>query len=95
MKVQLPVFEGGELMASDKDSFIHEPITCTEDWEAVKKEMFTVVDLYITKIENLPNTIFNNSFADEKYGTYYRNISGVLEHSHYHLGQIVLLKKFV
>ena len=31
----------------------------------------------------------------EKYGTYYRNFHGLIEHAHYHLGQIVLIKKLV
>jgi hypothetical protein len=31
--------------------------------------------------------------VEEKYGSVLRNIMGVIEHTHYHLGQIVLLKK--
>lgn len=95
MKVQLPVFDGGELVASDKDSFIHDPMTSAEDWEAVKNEMFQVAETYASKIESLPENIFDKSFADEKYGSYYRNLQGVIEHSHYHLGQIVLVKKLL
>lgn len=34
-------------------------------------------------------------FVDEKYGSYLRNIEGVIEHSYYHLGQVVLVKKMV
>ncbi|MGN6163930.1 MAG: hypothetical protein ACTHOF_05245 [Flavisolibacter sp.] len=34
-------------------------------------------------------------FVDEKYGTYYRNLQGIIEHTHYHLGQIVLIKKLL
>jgi hypothetical protein len=32
-------------------------------------------------------------FDDGKYGTVLRNILGLIEHTHYHLGQIVILKK--
>ncbi|HAI83731.1 MAG TPA: DUF1572 domain-containing protein, partial [Chitinophagaceae bacterium] len=28
-------------------------------------------------------------------GTYYRNILGLIEHTHYHLGQIALIKKII
>ena len=35
------------------------------------------------------------TFADEKYGHYYRNLHGIIEHTHYHLGQIVLIKKLL
>jgi hypothetical protein len=34
-------------------------------------------------------------FVEEKYGTYQRNIDGMIEHSYYHLGQIVLIKKLL
>jgi hypothetical protein len=46
-------------------------------------------------IERLPESRLGETFADEKYGNYYRNIQGVIEHTHYHLGQIVLLKKLL
>ena len=38
---------------------------------------------------------FRQSIVDEKYGNYFRNILGLIEHTHYHLGQIALLKKFI
>ncbi len=33
------------------------------------------------------------NFTDENYGTFYRNIDVMIEHSYYHIGQIVLIKK--
>ncbi len=93
MKVQLPVMNGGALVASDKESFIHEPLKNEDDWIAVKKEMFDIAETFAAKIESLPEDIFDKPFADEKYGSYFRNLYGTIEHSHYHLGQIVLLGK--
>lgn len=46
-------------------------------------------------IEKLPESVLLEIFSDEKYGTYYRNILGIIEHSHYHLGQIVIIKKMI
>jgi hypothetical protein len=43
----------------------------------------------------MPEGKLNEVFVDEKYGTYQRNIGGMIEHSYYHLGQIVLLKKIL
>ena len=37
----------------------------------------------------------NEGFVEEQYGNYFRNILGMNEHSYYHLGQIVLLKKLI
>jgi len=34
-------------------------------------------------------------FVLEKYGTYRRNIEGMIEHAYYHLGQISLIKKMI
>ncbi len=45
------------------------------------------------QIEQLPESKLWETFSDEKYGNYYRNIHGIIEHIHYHLGQIVLIKK--
>ena len=46
-------------------------------------------------IEQMPESMLWETFCDEKYGNYYRNIHGVIEHIHYHLGQIVLIKKML
>ena len=35
----------------------------------------------------------SKTFVDEKYGSYYKNLNGILEHGYYHMGQIVILKK--
>jgi len=34
-------------------------------------------------------------FVDKKYGSYKRNIEGLIEHSYYHFGQLSLIKKMV
>jgi hypothetical protein len=52
-------------------------------------ENFTIL------IEQLPEGKLGETFFDEKYGNYYRNLHGVIEHTHYHLGQIVLIKKIL
>jgi hypothetical protein len=33
--------------------------------------------------------------ADEQYGTWQRNLEAVIEHSYYHLGQIILIRKMI
>jgi hypothetical protein len=46
-------------------------------------------------IETMPEEKLYQNFEEEKYGNYYRNLTGMIEHTHYHLGQIVLIKKMV
>ena len=46
-------------------------------------------------MEKLDEAKLSEVFADPKYGNFYRNLQGIIEHTHYHLGQISLLKKLV
>jgi hypothetical protein len=48
-----------------------------------------------TKIEMIDEAKLFEDFSDPKYGSYYRNLLGIIEHTHYHLGQISLIKKLV
>ena len=43
----------------------------------------------------MPEGQLKENFVDEKYGSYLRNIDGMIEHCYYHLGQIVLIKKII
>lgn len=46
-------------------------------------------------LETLDEAKLFEDFADPKYGNYYRNLLGIIERTHYHLGQIVLIKKLL
>jgi len=50
---------------------------------------------FADKVEQMDDSIFDQAFIDEKYGTILRNIEGVIEHSYYHLGQITLIRKMI
>lgn len=93
--VILRVLEGGPLTGSDKESFTHEPFKTTADWEAFLAKMWRDAETMTRLIEQLPPEKLAQTFNDEKYGDYFRNLSGVIEHSHYHMGQIVILKKLL
>ena len=91
----LKVFEGGKLEASDKYSFDFSPLTNDEEWKALQDKAFVEAEKFANLVEQIPNEKFEQVFEDEKYGTYYRNIHGIIEHTHYHLGQISLIKKML
>jgi hypothetical protein len=91
----LKVLQGGLLDASDKYSFDHPPILSKEDWEKLLGKTLMDADNFATLVEQLPENKLWDAFSDNKYGNYYRNIQGVTEHVHYHLGQIVLIKKIL
>jgi uncharacterized damage-inducible protein DinB len=89
----LEVLKGGALDAKDKYSFDLPPIQSQEEWEQLIKKALDDAENFATLVEKLPDSKFGDIFTDEKYGNFYRNIHGVIEHTHYHLGQIVIMKK--
>jgi hypothetical protein len=91
----LKVFQGEALQAKDAYSFDHPEITSQAEWEAFVAKVFKDAKEFASHLENLPDDCFDQMFTDEKYGSYYRNMHGIIEHTHYHLGQIALLKKLV
>jgi len=91
----LKVLRGEPLDAHDKYSFDLPPILSQEDWEKLLDKTWTDAEDFAILVEQLPESKLGENFSDEKYGSYYRNIHGVIEHTHYHLGQIVLIKKIL
>ena len=91
----LQVLRGGSLDAHDKYSFDVPPIQSQEDWEKLLAKTWKDAEAFITLVEQLSENKLSETFADEKYGNYYRNLHGVIEHTHYHLGQIILVKKLL
>jgi hypothetical protein len=91
----LKVLQGEELKASDKFSFDLPPIQSQQDWEKLVQKTLSEAEQFAALVEQLPEAKFEEVFTDKKYGNYYRNIHGIIEHTHYHLGQIVIIKKLL
>lgn len=89
------VFRGGKLEIRDKYSFDIPPIESENDWKLLVEEFIRHSEEFIREVLNLSDSKLDAVFAEEKYGTYLRNIEGLIEHSYYHLGQIVLIKKMI
>lgn len=91
----LKVLRGGPLDAHDKYSFDLPTITSETEWQDLINQTLTNAEAMAALVEQLPEASLWENMADEKYGNYYRNIHGIIEHTHYHLGQIALLKKII
>ena len=91
----LKVFEGGPLDAKDKYSFDLPPLRTNEEWEEMLNKSWRDAETLAILIEKMPEEKNIETFVDKKYGNYLRNIIGVIEHLHYHLGQVVFLKKLL
>lgn len=89
------VFGGGALEIRDQFSFDFKPIESQDEWDTFLSQFWTDAERFAYFLEQMPDQKLNEAFNDEKYGSFWRNIDGMIEHSYYHLGQIVLLKKIL
>jgi len=89
----IDVLEGKPLAIRDKFSFDHPTITSNESWNQMIETVMLDVEKIALLIEAIPDEDLENDFDDGKYGSTYRNINGLIEHSYYHLGQIPIIKK--
>jgi hypothetical protein len=95
LRIVAGVLEGEMLKGSDKESFAHPLIQSEADWEKFLMEFYSDAERFAGLVEKMPEELLWETFKEAKYGNYYKNIHGVIEHNHYHLGQIVLLKKLL
>ncbi len=65
------------------------------DWKILVDDFLSNSEKFANQVEQLPDNLLDEPFVDEKYGSYLRNIEGVIEHSYYHLGQVSLIKKMI
>ena len=71
------------------------PLESEEDWKNLVNKFCADAERLIQLVEKLPEEKLQETFVDEKYGTYLRNIDVIIEHSYYHFGQVVLLRKMI
>jgi hypothetical protein len=89
------VFKGGALEIKDQFSFDFPPMQSQQEWESFLINFWKDAEEFASHIEQLPEEKLEQAFVDEKYGSYQRNIDGMIEHSYYQLGQITLIKKTI
>ena len=91
----IDVLNGGPLEISDKYSFNLMPINDPSDWDKLRNTLLKNAETFASLIEQFPESKLEEPFVNERYGTFRRNLEGVIEHSYYHLGQISLIKKLI
>lgn len=93
LKGILQVLEGGNLEIRDKFSFDMPEIRSEDDWIILVHEFIANSEKFVEVVMQMPDSRLDEVFVDQKYGSYSRNIEGMIEHGYYHLGQIALLAK--
>lgn len=89
------VFLNGNLEIRDRFSFDFPEIESQSQWEDFLAKFWKDAEEFADLIEKMSEEKLLENFVDEKYGSYLRNIDAMIEHSYYHLGQIVLIKKLL
>lgn len=74
------VLLGGNLEISDQYSFDFPPIESQQQWENFLENFWKDSEEFSTLIETLPQEKLNEDFVEKKYGTYLRNLDGMIEH---------------
>jgi len=85
---------GGGLNFTQEESFDVPAITNEADWQQMLHKTFEDAETFAQTIEQLSEERLSDEIA-AGYGSVYKNLHGIAEHNHYHLGQIVLLKKII
>lgn len=91
----LNVFNGGALNIKDTHSFNVPAIHTQEEWEVLLHSFLSNSEKFIVLVSSMDEALLDTIFVNERYGTYERNIEGVIEHCYYHLGQVVLIRKLI
>ena len=88
----LKVLQGDPLDSREQESFDCPPITSDQDWEGLLEKTWADAEDVARAIEQLPEGRLWEPFVDQKWGNYFRCLQGPVEHCHYHLGQIAVIK---
>lgn len=91
----LNVFDSGTLDIKDQFSFNFPAIESQEQWNLFLDRFWKDAEQFALKVGSMSDDKLESVFVDKKYGSYRRNIEAMIEHSYYHLGQIVLIKKIL
>lgn len=86
---------GNPLTTKDKLSWETPEINSEEEWQNFLADFWIHAENLAKAIETFPEEKLDEIFFEDQYGNYYRNLHGIIEHCHYHLGQIVLIKKIL
>jgi uncharacterized damage-inducible protein DinB len=95
VRLQSHVLKGGSKEGYDMDPFNAPTVQSAVEWKALLAAVFAEGEAFATLVESFNDEQLEDIFLEKRYGTVYRNLHGNIEHMHYHLGQIVLLKKMI
>jgi len=85
---------GGGLNFTQEESFAVPVIANENDWQQMLNKTFVDAEAFAKTVEQLSDERLMEEIAKD-HGSVYKNVQGIAEHNHYHLGQLVLIKKIL
>jgi len=93
-EVVLKRLQGVNPSINEKNGFDLPPIKNEDDWKHLVQRCFQSAYDLAAAVKKIPEEKLSE-LTITGHSTHYKALHGVAEHAHYHLGQIVLLKKLV
>lgn len=91
----LRAIETGVLDIRDQYSFDMPALSSDKAWLELQQKIWADAEKFADVVGKLTNDQLHADFVNPKYGTVERNINAIIEHSFYHLGQIVLIRNLI
>ncbi|MCF6402548.1 DinB family protein [Chitinophaga filiformis] len=93
-RVMIQRINGIRVTIPDVNGFDVPGLTSEQDWTNLKKELVASAYELAEAIKKVNESRLPEPIVADHSSTY-RNLQGTVEHLHYHLGQIVILKKLI
>ena len=86
--------EGNNPSIPETNGFDVNELKNENDWTELKEKTYQSFNQLSAAVKNFPEEDLDKTYADGK-SSYYQNFHGIVEHAHYHLGQMVILKNLL
>ncbi|SFP83861.1 DinB family protein [Parafilimonas terrae] len=93
-EIMVQRMQGKNPQVLQTNGFDVEELKREEDWLALKEKAHHSFIQLANAVKNFPADKLNETYAEGK-STFYKNLQGTTEHAHYHLGQMVIIKKLL
>lgn len=92
--VMMERIKGNNPEVPDANGFDVSELKNENDWNNLKEITHQSFIQLADAVKSFPEEKLSETYAAGK-SSYYKNFQGIVEHAHYHLGQIVILKKLI
>lgn len=86
--------QGIKTEISIANGFDLQPITNEADWALLRDQTYASAVALASEVERLMDDMLFKPVLPG-YSTFYKTLHGLVEHTHYHLGQIVIIKNLI